>query len=194
MTAPAIATPNLLTDPGTLLWAPLGTSLPTHASTASKFSDSWPTGWLGLGATQEGSNFSYTSEVEPITVAEFFDPIRYATTERSGSFAFALADFTLTNLKRAMNGGVITTTGSGATSVNKWEPPDPGGEVRAMIGWESQDNTTRFIGYQCLNSGEIASAFQKAPAFAVIPFAWNFEIPAGGTKPFGFWTAGVSRA
>jgi hypothetical protein len=35
--------------------------------------------------------------------------------------------------------------------------------------------------------------FQKAPAYAGIPFTFNMEIPAGGTAPFKIWTAGTTR-
>ena len=198
MAAPAINTPTILTDPGTLLWAPLGTATPTHQVAGSKFTDNWPAGWLGLGATEEGSEFSYESEIEAIRVAELFDPVRYATTERSGNISFNLADYTLTNFKRAMNGGNLTsvmqTAATPSTTLNTYEPTDPGQEVRAMIGWESSDNTIRLVAYQCLNGGTIESAFRKAPAIAVIPCQFNFEQPVGaGSKPFRLWSAGTAR-
>lgn len=198
MPAPAIATPNILTDPGILLWAPLGTATPTHTVSASKFTDNWPTGWLGLGATEEGSSFSYESNIEAIRVAELFDPVRYTVTERSGNIGFNLADYTLTNFRRAMNGGTLTSTvqtvGVPSSTLTEYAPPDPGQEIRAMIGWESTDSTVRLIAYQCLNGGTIESAFAKAPAIAVIPTQFNFEQPAGvGAKPFRLWGAGVAR-
>lgn len=192
---PTIATPNILTDPGYLFWTPGDTTTyPANTVTAGKFSDAWPAAWLPLGATEEGSAFSYESTVEPIRVAELFDPVRYATTERSGNIAFNLASFTLTNLKYALNGGAIVTSGVAGAELNEYAPPDPGAEVRARIGWESRDATVRLIAYQCLNAGTIEAAFRKAPAIALIPFQFNFEIPAGSTKPFRLWTAGTTRA
>lgn len=191
---PTMPTPNVLTDPGYLFWAPLATTLPTHTVAASKFTDPWPVAWLMLGATEEGSTFAYSTNVEAIRVAEFFDPIRYATTERSGSFAFNLADYTLTNFKRAMNGGSLTlASGTGATQLNTYTPPAPGTEVRAMIGWESVDSTLRVVAFQCLNGGEVSSAFRKAPDLALIPCQFNFEIPVSG-QPFQMWSAGTARA
>jgi hypothetical protein len=194
MAPAAISTPNLLVDPGFLFWAPLGTAEPTHAATASKFSDTWPIAWLPLGATVEGSTLSYETSVEPMSVAELFDPVKYATVSRSGSLAFALADYTLTNLKRALNGGTITTTGSGATSVNSYALPTPGQETRSMLGWESSDNTVRVIILQALCSGTIEMAFQKAPDFTRIPMEWSMEIPSGSSQPFHLVTAGTARA
>lgn len=193
--APTTATPNILTDAGYLFWAPLSTAEPTNTVAGSKFTDAWPVAWISLGATEDGSEFTYETKVEAITVAEFFDPIRYSTTERSGTFAFNLADFTLANYKRAMNGGTLALVGTatGATQLNSYIPPVPGAEVRCMLGWESLDNTTRIIVYQTLNGGSIQSAFKKAPSMAVIPCSFNFEIPTAG-NPFKIYTAGVSRA
>lgn len=192
---PTTATPNVLTDPGYLFWAPLSTAEPTNTVVGSKFTDAWPVAWISLGATEDGSEFTYETKVEPITVAEFFDPIKYATTERSGSFAFNLTDFTLTNFKRALNGGTLGLVGTatGSTQVNSYVPPAPGAEVRAMLGWESLDGTMRIVCYQTLNGGSIKSAFKKAPSMAVIPCQFNFEIPASGL-PFKIYTAGTARA
>ena len=188
------AVPTLLTDPGYLYIAPLLSTVPTNTVAGSVFTDSWPVAWLSLGATKEGSTFSYSSNVEAMSVAEFFDPIKYATTERNGNISFALANYTLHNLKRAMNGGVgaITPTGTGATTLGLFEPVAPGAEIRVMIGWESSDNTTRIVMRQTIQGGEMSSEFQKAPAFAGIPCTFNFEVPPSGAV-FSIWSAGVAR-
>lgn len=190
---PTTAVPNILTDAGYLFWAPLASAEPTNTVAGSKFTDAWPVAWISLGATEDGSTFTYETTVEPITVAEFFDPIRYSTTERAGSFSFNLADYTLNNLKRAYNGGTLATvSGSGTTLLSSLVPPAVGAEVRAMIGWESLDNTIRLICYQTINSGAIASAYRKAPAFAVIPCTFSFEVPSAG-NPWKMYTAGTAR-
>jgi hypothetical protein len=106
MPAPSSVAANVLTDPGYLWMAPLGTAEPTPTVAGSKFTDVIPAAWLPLGATTEGSTFSYSTTVEAIRVAEYFDPIKYSTTERNGSIAFNLANWTLSNYKRALNGGV----------------------------------------------------------------------------------------
>lgn len=184
-----VAVPNILTNPGVLRIATLGTALPTNTVAASVYTDPWPVGWLEFGATTEGSEFSYSTSVEPVTVEEFFDPIRYETTERSGRIAFNLADWTLTNYRRALNGGVAAltpTAGTGATASYDFEPPDPGEEVRCMIGWESTDGTVRLILRQTIQGGEVTSAFRKAPNIAAIPCTFNMEVPVGAAKPFKF--------
>lgn len=188
------ATPTVLTDPGYLFWAPLATTEPLHVAAANTYdADPWPVAWIPLGATEDGSEFSYEISVEAITVAEFFDPIRYSTTERSGSFSFNLANWTLTNLKKVMNGGTIAVvSGTGPTASNSFTPPAPGAETRCMIGWESLDHTTRLVCYQTLNSTSITTAFRKAPSLAVLPCQFNFEVPTTGI-PFKFFAAGTGR-
>src|SRR4030095_11808737 len=190
---PTTATPTILTDPGYLFWAPLGTAEPTNTVAGSKFTDVWAVAWINLGATENGSTFSYSSTVEAISVAEFFDPIKYATTARAGNIAFNMADYTLADWKRALNGGTMTlVSGTGATALTSLAPPAPGGETRVMIGWESLDATVRLICYQTLQGGEVQSAFQKAPALGLIPVQFNFEVPTSGI-PFKLYAAGSTR-
>ena len=192
---PSTAVPLVLTDPGYLFIAPLATAVPTNTVAGSVFTDVWAAAWISLGATEEGTTFSYSTSVEPIMVAEFFDPISYRTTERSGSVAFNLADWTLSNYRRAINGGtaaLAATSGTGATTLGTLEPPTPGAEVRCMIGWESLDATVRLICHQTIQGGEISSAFNRAPAKAVIPCTFQMEDPTAG-KPWTLYSAGVDR-
>lgn len=185
--------PTLLTDPGYLFWAPLGSAEPTHTVLAGKFTDTWPVAWVNLGATQDGSEFSYAMKTSPILVAEFLDPIRQVTTERDGHMAFLLASYTAANLKLAMNGGVTTVTGTTSTTMTRLVPPTPGSEVRSMIGWESTDGSVRIVCFQCFNDVDIKMTFKKAPNIATVPTQFAFEMPQGG-QPFAIITAGAARA
>ena len=191
----SVPVPTLSTDPGYLLWAPLGTAEPTHAVTGSVFSDDWTavTGWEVLGATPEGHEFSWSTATDTIEVAEFLDPIKYVETGRSGSFSFALADVKMSNLKRALNGGTVTTTGSTTTTMSKYVPAKLGESTRCMIGWESQDHTERLIGYQCFNTGSVSIARRKGTDYARIPVEFSLEVPVGG-QPFAYYTAGAVRS
>lgn len=190
-----IATPNILVDPGFLWAAVVGTPDPTPTVAGSKFTDAIPVAWLPLGPTLEGSTWNFSTSVEPIRVAELFDPVQYATTERSGSIAFNLANFTLSNYQRAINAGIALltpTSGTGATALTKIEPVEPGGEIRAALLWESTDETVRLLVRKSLQGGEISTAFQKAPDIASIPCTFNMEVPTTG-KPFTIWGAGAGR-
>jgi len=191
---PTTATPNVLVGPGYLFWAPLGSTLPTMTVAGSKFTDAWPLAWISPGATHDGSEFDYSITAEGITVAEFYDPIQYATTSREGTWGFVLADYTANNLKRIMNGGTVATvSGTGATQLTKYTPPAPGAEVRCMLGWESLDSTVRRVAYQCFQSGGTKVAHKKAPDKAGIAAEFKLEVPASGT-PFEEWFAGTARA
>lgn len=193
---PPVARPNLLVNPGFLWLAPVGTAAPANTVSGGVFTDVVPAAWLPLGATQEGSTFTYGTDVEGIEVAEFLDPVRYETVSRAGSMAFALASFTLSNYRRALNGGVaalVPTSGTGATALYTVEPPEPGQEVRAAVLWESTDSTVRVLIRQALQGGEIETQFQKAPDYAAIPCTFNVEIPTVG-KPFSIYGAGDTRA
>lgn len=190
---PTTAIPTILRDPGFLFWAPLGSALPTMTVVGSKFTDAWPVAWISLGATKDGSKLKYSTKLEAISVAEIFDPIQWVTTEREGSFEFALANYTLANLNRAMNTGTLTTvSGAGTTLLSKLTPPTPGSEIRAMLGFESTDATLRGVGYQTIQGGDIEMEFQRAPDNTVIPCTFNFEVPTSGI-PVDFWSAGVAR-
>jgi hypothetical protein len=196
MPAVTVPTPKISTDPGYLFYAPLGTAEPAHTVSGSVFTDAWPAAWLLLGATEEGHNFSWSTSVETIDVAEFLDPIKYVSTGRTGSVAFALASITAANVKRALNGGTLTQTGGGAspgTELNTYTPPKLGEEVRCMIGWESQDSTERLLAYQCFNTGTVSIARRKGAAKATIPVEFALEQPSTG-DPFKYLTAGTDRA
>jgi len=178
---PTTAAPTILKDPGYLFWAPPATAEPVNTVVASKFTDAWPVAWISLGATQDGSEFSWQSPVEAVYAAEFLNPLVYVPGEQTGSFGFALMDYTLGNLKKAMNGGSLTVvSGTAGTELNKFTPPTPDQLTRSMIGWESLDGTLRFIGYQMLNGGEMTTAHKKGTDVGLIPFEFNFEQPAAG--------------
>lgn len=189
----AIATPPVMTDPGFLYWAPVGSAVPTNTVVGSVFTDSWPVAWLALGMTDVGTKFTPTLTVSPITAAETIDPIAYRTTDRATAITFSLKSFTATNLSRALNGAATVVTGTTSTTLTKITPPQPGTELRCMIGFESLDSTFRFVAYQALNSGAIDLDFAKAPANTNIPWNVMLEKPLT-TQPFDMWTAGVARA
>ncbi len=189
------ATPLLLREPGFLFLAPLATAEPLHAALASTYdADTWPAAWVPTGPTQEGSVFSNAQNVEPIRVAELFDAVAYSVTEVTTTLAFAMSNYTLHNVRRAMNAptsAISTVSGSAATLSSKLDPPDPDTIVRCMVGWESLDHTMRLVGRQVINGGELQSTYGKGTA-AGIATVWNFERPAA-SKAFSFYAAGTAR-
>lgn len=192
---PTVATPLLMLDPGFLWHAPAGTAFPAGGGTAagSVFTDTPSVTFYEIGATEAGHTFTYAQSIEAINVAEFADPVKWRTVSRQGSFAFNLADYTLKNLQRSMNGGTLSTaSGSGATLISKWVPPAVGSETRAALMWQSLDGTMRIFMYQTVQVNEMETAFKKAPDIAVLPCEFRFEIDASGNI-FEVYTAGTAR-
>lgn len=95
-------TANVTTGPGTLYYAPLGTTEPTTRVAA------WPAGWVAVGYTAEGHSFSSSLSIDDVEVAELLDPVRRVTTKRDTKVAFAMAEVTLAHLKLLLNGGTTT--------------------------------------------------------------------------------------
>ncbi|GAC1610340.1 MAG: hypothetical protein NVS3B26_16570 [Mycobacteriales bacterium] len=186
--------PNILTDPGNLFWSPLGTALPLNTVTGGVFTDIWPSAWIQMGATSTGSDFTSTTTINPVDVAEFLDPVAYRTVSRSSTIAFQLASITATNVSRAFNGASTQVTGSAGTALTQVSPVVLGQEIRAQIGYESLDATVRIICYQVVNGGAISMKFHKAPSHTDIPWMGMMEIPASSNKPWDLFFAGTTRA
>lgn len=192
MPAIAIASPTLLTDPGFLFWAPIGSTLPANTVIASAFTDVWPAAWIALGMTDSGTDIDLSVSTSPILAAEVVEPLAWRTTNREGTVSFMLKNFTATNLARASNGAALTVTGTTTTTLTQIDPPVIGTETRAMIGFESLDSTFRFVAYQVFNDGGTKLSMNKAPANTNIPWVAKLEKPAS-TLAWRAWTAGVAR-
>jgi len=163
--------------PGYLYAAPLGTTEVSDLITAW---EAVSAAWIALGYTETGSEFDYALTTGQVMVAEELDPLSIATTGRTSTLVFNLSQLTSTNLKLAMNGGVITT-GTGLVAI---EPPDLGTEVRTMLGFESEDHTERWIYRQCFQSGTMKISRAKGAANATISTTFTLEKPATGARLF----------
>ena len=192
MAAPTVDGTKLLTGPGILYWASLGTAEPTHTAAGSKFTDAWPVGWSALGNTDGGHTFTDAVTTGDVDVEESYYAVKILTTGRTASWKVNLAEINMSNLKKALNGGTLTTSGSGATLISSLTPPTIGSEVRAQVGWQSDDDTVRFIGYQAFQVGSIDVTFKKGTDKALIPVEFRLEQPTSGS-PYKFLGAGTVR-
>jgi len=175
---PARGNPAALSlGPGYLYLAPIGTTEPTDVATSISTVSA---AWVLMGYTDVGSEFHYQTNTDQVLVAEVLDPLSYQPTSRAGTVQFVLAQITITNLKAAFNGGNV----SSGTGVTIYEPPDLGSEVRAMILFESEDHTERWIFRQLFQSGDVAIVRGKGAAKATIPVTFNLELPATGLRPW----------
>jgi hypothetical protein len=191
---PPVAVPidAIALGPGYLYWAPLGSTVPTNTVEGGVFTDTWPAAWLLFGATDEGSEFSYSPSTDDVEIAESYDPVAVVSTGREISISFDIAQVHATNVKRALNGGTIVVTGAADTTLSEYTPPDVGLETRSMIGWESQDSTERLIMFQCFQTGDVTTPRRKGATKAVLPVEYRAEKPPG-LPPFKQWFAGAVR-
>jgi hypothetical protein len=186
-------TKTISLGPGLLYWAAAGTVDPTTAVTGSIISDTLAVAWKQIGYTENGSEFSYELSSDDVNVAEVFDPISHKTTGRSASLAFECAELTVKNLVLALNGGTVTNTGTGATSMWTYEPPLPGNEVRVALLWQSEDNTERWIFRQVFQTGSVTVGRRKGADKATVPVTFSLEAPTGA-RPFKVWMATDNKA
>lgn len=135
--------------------------------------DAWDMAWTELGYTDEGSNFVFENTFEDVMVAEEYEPVNVLQTTRQITVNFTLAELTADNLKRAFNGGDVSTVGG----ITTFEPPAAGSITRAMIGWESDDGLERWIFRRCTQVGSIDIPRKKAPDKAVIPMSFRVTKP-----------------
>jgi hypothetical protein len=167
--------------------------VPGGIAASSVFTDAIAAAWTPAGVTAEGSEFSYELATDPITVAEYLDPLSIVSTGRTGGVAFDAAQDHLNTWKMAMNGGTISTVaGSGATLVSQYAPPAVGSEVRISLLWESDDNTLRKWYPRCFQTGSLQVSRKKGSDFARWGVAFGLEQPSTG-QPFYGWAAGSTR-
>jgi hypothetical protein len=194
MSTITLPTPAVALGAGFLLAAPLGTALPVNTVAGSIFTDAW-TGFRVLGATASGHVFTFTPKTSPVDAAEYYFPVQYETDGYEGMIVMELLSITATNDKLAFNGGTTTVTGTGATTLSVYTPPDPGSEQRVILGWESRDQTERYVWPQVFQTGAVAIKRNRGGANkASLPLQFQLELPASGQKTFYHPLAGTARA
>lgn len=164
---------NISLGPGTLYVAQVGSTEPADLATA------WDAAWKEIGYTAEGTEVTMDIARDPVDVAESIDPVMYATTSRTTTVAFAMAELTARNLQIALNGGTITT----GTGIVTFDPPEAGQETSLALGWESDNGQERWIWRKTSQSGSIAIGRRKGSDKATIPVTMNVEAVTG-EKPF----------
>lgn len=160
--------------PGTLYIAPIGTTEPTGLTST------WVAGFVQLGYTDAGHEFSQEQSFEDIEVAEEVYPITHALTKIAAMVNFSLAEITATNLKRALNGGTVSAPAGGFVT---FDPPAPNAVVRMMLGWDSDDAQERWLFRKCIQVGGVTIPRKKGPDKALVPCQFALEKPTG-VQPF----------
>ena len=163
--------------PGVLYAAPYGTAVPTSISSVLD------PAFITLGATVDGSTFSYQIQTADLMIEESYRPVKVATTGILETLTFNLAEYTANHLSAAFNGGFVAAPTGGAA----FTPPAPGTESRLTIAWVSDDGLQRWYYKKCINTGTVAIQHRKAPNFTAIAFSMRLENPTDGTAPWGYF-------
>lgn len=191
---PAVTVPKgaLAFGAGYLYYAALGVTVPTNTVVGSVYTDTWPAGWNLLGVTKEGHTLNIDINTDAVEAAEYVDPLLNVITGRTITAAMELYQIQLTNFKRVFNGGTLATTGAGTTLLTTYTLPTIGSEVRAHIGWESNDGTERWWAMQVFNTGSVGIQRKKGADNASLPITFTME-PDASSQPVYFASAGVIR-
>lgn len=141
--------------PGLIVTALVSATFPTLTATASKFDTAF-VGWSSIGYTDEGATLTFNRESEDVEVAEEDNPLKRIGTKVGVSLAFSASGINELNIQRANAGGTWSTvSGTGATQVRKYSPPQPKDQVRHMWAHIGQDLDEIFVIYQGYQTGEI---------------------------------------
>lgn len=153
---------------GTVRVAPTGTAVPAD------FSASFAAGWVDLGLIDEnGVTFEDGKTITDILAWQLLYPARKIVADRTFKVTLVLREWTKASVALAFGGGTFTTTGTGATLVNKYTPPDPHTiDTRQMaVDWVDNAVTYRLVLPQGLVSGNVQTkVFRTGAADLAIEF------------------------
>jgi hypothetical protein len=120
---------------GTLLTAPVGTTVPTTTA------GGWPTGWLPLGSiSEDGPAMTPGMEITEIKEWQSLYTIRRIVNGRSLEWKFRLQQWNATTFELAFGGGTLTETSPGS-GIFTYAPPAASFIDERMIGLEVQDGS-----------------------------------------------------
>lgn len=182
----------LAKGPGTLFWTTPGVAGPVNTVVASVFSDNTWASWFKLGITKAGHEFTYDLSQDPIQSAEYLDDLDQVTTGRVISAKFELMQIHATNLARALNRPTPTTSGATTTLLTTVKPPALGAELYCQIGWQSSDDTERWVAANAFQIASLTMARKKGADVATLPVEYKF-FPDSNGDPIAFYHAGDIR-
>lgn len=147
--------------PGLIITATMAGAIPTLVAAASKFTTTF-TGWSSIGYTDEGATLTFNRESEDVEVAEEDNPLKRIGTKVGVTLGFSASGINELNLEAANAGGTWSTvSGTGATLVRKYAPPQPKDQTRRMWAHIGQDLDEIFLMYQGYQTGEITVQRRK---------------------------------
>lgn len=98
---------QILSGPGVLYVAPLGSTLPVVDATG-EYPVVWPVAWRAVGYTDSGIDIVYTPSLKTINVDEEASPVGDILTTEKFEIKATLAEATLENLQQAISASTYT--------------------------------------------------------------------------------------
>lgn len=176
---------SVLVGTGALYVADVGTAFPSPPE-GTLDEATPPTGFTGLGYSEDGWSFEVDRTFEDVNVAEEFDPVAVLKTAQSIRLVGALAQSTLTSIQLALGGGTISA-GSPAGH-DSYAPPasaDAADEKALVLVTPAKPVAAvakrRFIEIpRAIATGAVAIQVQKAPQKQLIAIEFRLLIPSSG--------------
>lgn len=184
----SVTASNLLMGPATLYYAPFGSTEPAGAELTTAPASPW----VDLGGTNGGLTMTVNLTYTNLVVDQVVDNLGSRLTARDIQVATSLAEYTLDNLKIALNGGTITTGASGAP-----DEFDPGNAVSttqpeygALIfdGWAPADADgnsmrRRVVVRKVLSTASVGTAYAKDQQ-TLLPVTFDAFYVSSSVAPF----------
>lgn len=170
----------VITGPGLLFVAPIGTTEPVDSTTVL------PAAWKSIGFTADGTTVTREQTWNAIAVEELLNPVRWEPSVVSDMVAFSMAESSKSKLALAMNMGAAVTD-----DLLSLEPPAVGAELRVMLCLNATSGA-RWIWRRCIQTGASAMPRKKSPDKMVIPVTFRLE-DVSPLKPWLVWpgTGGI---
>ncbi|GAA1281534.1 hypothetical protein [Saccharothrix xinjiangensis] len=156
----AVTTANLVQGPAELYAGVFGATEPGEATVNSTPAAS---AWSDLGGTDGGARLNVALTYSVLTVDQLVEAAGRRLTNRDCNIATSLAEPTLENVDRMLNGGT-SASGSGWKS---WAPASESSATQPnywavlLHGWAPAGNRRMVIGRKVLNIANMESAYTK---------------------------------
>ena len=159
----AVTATNLIQGPASLYVGDFGETEPADTAVASA-----PGGdWTDMGGTQDGVRLIINQEYTELEVDQVVDVPGRRLTKRDVQVATNLAEPTLDNLTYVLNGGAVTSGGTGGTAYEAYDPAmdnsatQPTYHALLLDGWAPNGKQRRVIVRKVLSVESVESAYKK---------------------------------
>lgn len=181
----AVTATNLIQGPGTLYVGDFGETEPADTAVASA-----PGGdWTDVGGTQDGVRLTVNQEYTELEVDQVVDVPGRRLTKRDMQVATNLAEPTLDNLVYALNGGAVTSGGTGGTAYEAYDPAmdtaatQPTYRALLFDGYAPNGKVRRVIVRKVLSTESVETAYKKDEQ-TLFPVTFSAHWVSSSIKPF----------